>query len=320
VKRPHLLDTELRRFQARWAVRWLVGLSVALALVVNVVQLARSSASTSYEPGTVFGTVPATCHLGTRDGLPLADVRCLERAGAGFGPRFPGPGPGPDTTDVVIRRLDDREVRVGRTFEGTVRGLGIALTLLGILLGSTFLSAEFGSAGLSTQLLFEPRRVRVYGAKALAVFLGCAVCAVAVVAWTGVLQFAVSAMRGSTAGVDAAWLASRVGDTARVAAVCGLAGMCAVAVGAVARRTVVAVGVFLGLVIATGFLGGVSWGRTIGRLSPMNALFAVGFGDLDDPDAFLGLRSLGGAVSIAVVWVLALSVLGAGWFVRREVR
>jgi hypothetical protein len=313
-----LVDTELRRFQARRAVRWLVALSLLVALVVNVVQLARSSASTSDDPAVLFGEVPSSCSLGTRDGLPLADGRCLERAEVGFG--IGGSGQGPNVSRVVVRSVHDRTVRVGRTFEETIRGLGIALTLLGVLLGSTFLAAEFGSAGLSTQLLFEPRRVRLYLAKAAAVFVGCGLGAVIVIAWVGVGQFAASAMRGSTSGLDSGWFAARVADTGRVAAACGLAGVCAVAVGSLARRTVVAVGIFFGLVIATGFLSGVSWGKPVGRVSPMNALFAVGFGDLGDPEAFIGLRTLGGAVFLAVVWVTALSIVGSWWFVRREVR
>jgi hypothetical protein len=83
---------------------------------------------------------------------------------------------------------------------------------------------------------------------------------------------------------------------------------------------VVAVGIFFGVVIATGFLSGVAWGKPLGRVSPMNALFAMGFGDLNDPEAFIGLRTLGGAVFVALVWVAALSIVGSWWFVRREVR
>jgi hypothetical protein len=313
-----LVDTELRRFQARRAVRWLVALCLLIGLIVNVVQLARSSPSTSYQRGDVFGEVPAACRVGTRDGLPVADLHCLERSGKGFG--IGGHTDSPKVSAVVVRSFHDRTVRVGRTFEETIRGLGIAFALLGVLLGSTFLAAEFGSAGLSTQLLFEPRRARLYLAKAAGVFVGCAMCAVLIVAWVGLLQFAASAMRGSTNGVDAGWLAARLADTGRVAAACGLAGVCALAVGSLARRTVVAVGVFFGVVIATGFLGGVAWGKPLARVSPMNALFAMGFADLSDPEAFIGLRTLGGAVFLAFVWATALSIAGGWWFVRREVR
>jgi hypothetical protein len=83
---------------------------------------------------------------------------------------------------------------------------------------------------------------------------------------------------------------------------------------------VVAVGVFFGLVVATGFLSGVSWGKPLARVSPMNSLFAVGFGDLEDPDPFLGLRTLPGAVGVSLAWVLFLSLVGAWWFGRREIR
>jgi ABC-2 type transport system permease protein len=313
-----LVDAELRRFWSRRAVRWLLALCLLLALIVNGVQFARSSISTTYRPGDVFGELPDACRLGERDGVPVVDLRCAERAGLGLGVHGGGGAPVPGT--VLFEDVDDRRVRVGRTFEGTVGGLGIALTMLGVLFGATFLTAEFGSAGLSTQLLFEPRRVRLYLAKVTALFVGCAVCAVIVVAWVGLGQVGASATRGTTSGVDSVWLVERLADTGRVAASSGLAGACAVAVGVLARRTVVAVGVFFGLVIATGFLSGVSWGEPIGRVSPMNTLFAMAVDDFAEAEAFIGLRTLAGAVALSVAWVVGLSVVGAWWFARREVR
>jgi hypothetical protein len=308
-----LLATELRRFSRRRAVRWLVAFGLLLSLVINGVQLARSEEGTQYSRGGSSFLSPE-CRRGEHNGLPVVDQRCFESSLGG-----PGPSNG-QIVEFYFASPSDRRVRVGRTFEDTVAGMGVALSLLGILLGSTFLAAEFGAAGFATQLLFEPRRWLLYAAKVGAVAIGCALVAVLLVAWTGLGQYVASALRGSTDGVDGAWLVDRAGNTLRAAAACALAGVCALAVGALARRTVVAVVIFFGLVIATGFLINTSWGRPLGRNSPMNGIFAVGNGDFGDSDAWAGLASLGGALLVAGAWAVGLSLLAAWWLSRSEIR
>jgi hypothetical protein len=109
-------------------------------------------------------------------------------------------------------------------------------------------------------------------------------------------------------------------DVVRASSACGLGAVCAMAVASIARRTVVAVGIFFGITAGTGFLGGLTWGEPLARLSPMNSLFGMGFGDLDTPDGFFGLRTLTGAVVVSLVWVGLLTVVGAWWFRQREIR
>jgi ABC-2 type transport system permease protein len=309
-----LVGTELRRFGRRRAVRWLVGLGLLLALVINGIQLARSSEGTRYSEAFLV-QVPDECRQGERDGVPVVDPACLDREGL-----FLDAPSGTRPQRVFFAEPSDRRVRIGRTFEDTIAGMGVALSLLGVLLGSTFLAAEFGASGFGTQLLFEPRRWLLYAAKVAAVAIGCALVAVLLIAWTGLGQYADSALRGSTDGVDGGWLVDRAGNTARAAAACALGAVCALAVGALARRTVVAVGIFFGLVIATGFLINTSWGRPLGRNSPMNGIFAVGSGDFSDADTWAGVASLGGALLVAGAWALGLSALAAWWLSRTEIR
>jgi hypothetical protein len=311
-----LVGTELRRFTRRRAVRWLVGLCLLLALVINVVQLARSSEGTTYIRGGL-PALPTQCRTGEHNGLPVIDEDCLNRTGGVF--EVPPPEQR-KPAEVYFVQPSDRRVRVGRTFEDSIAGMGVALALLGVLIGATFLAAEFGASGFGTQLIFEPRRWLLYGAKVAAVAIGCAVVAVLLVAWTGLGQLVASALRGSTAGVDAGWLVDRAGNTSRAVAACALAAVCALAVGAMARRTVVAVGIFFGVVIATGFLINTSWGRPIAKLSPMNGIFAVASGDFSHPDTWGGLHSLGGALLVAGAWAVGLSLLAGFWLSRTEIR
>jgi ABC-2 type transport system permease protein len=309
-----LVGTELRRFSRRRAMRWLVGLGLLLALVINGIQLARSSEGTRYSEAFLT-QVPDECRQGERDGAPVVDPACLDREGL-----FLDAPPGTRPERVFFAEPADHRVRIGRTFEDTIAGTGVALGLLGVLIGATFLAAEFGAAGFGTQLLFEPRRWVLYASKVAAVAVGCAVIAVLLVAWTGLGQYVASALRGSTAGIDGGWLVDRAGNTVRVAGACALAAVCALAVGALARRTVVAVGIFFGVVIATGFLINTSWGRPIAKVSPMNGIFAVASGDFSNPDTWGGLTSLGGAVLVALAWAVGLSLLAAWWLSRSEIR
>jgi hypothetical protein len=53
-------------------------------------------------------------------------------------------------------------------------GVGVALSALAILVGATFAGADWSSGSMTNQLLFRPRRLRLWLAKALAVVLGTA--------------------------------------------------------------------------------------------------------------------------------------------------
>ncbi|HEY1740402.1 MAG TPA: hypothetical protein VGI86_16940 [Acidimicrobiia bacterium] len=217
-----LLRVELRRFFARRAIVVSLLTALLLALVVNIVQLARS-ARTVVSVGPVTGLV------------------------------------------------QDRRIDIARTFSGTVLGVGIALTLLVAFLSATFVAADFGTS-IATQLVFEPRRWRVYLTKTLAVAIGCAVVAFIVLVWCGALQYAGSSMRGITTGVNGAWLRNRAGDIGRAVAGSAMMAAIAFAIGAVTRKTAAAVGTLFGLLIALQFVRRNF--RTVGRLSPVNAVWA----------------------------------------------
>ena len=60
--------------------------------------------------------------------------------------------------------------------------LMVLLACVGILVGATFAGADWGSGSMSNQLLFEPRRLRVWVTKAVAVVLACTAAATVVLA------------------------------------------------------------------------------------------------------------------------------------------
>ena len=76
----------------------------------------------------------------------------------------------------------------------------VLLSGLLMLLGTTFAGADWNSGSMSNQLLFEPRRLRVWGAKAAAVF----VTAAATAAVTLLLFWGAFELLASARGIDTA--------------------------------------------------------------------------------------------------------------------
>jgi ABC-2 type transport system permease protein len=99
--------------------------------------------------------------------------------------------------------------------EANNRGLALPLILaaLSILVGATFAGSDWSTGSISNQLIFEPRRARVWAAKAAAVTLGALVAALVLVAafWATLYLVAESRGLGTGAGVqeDIRWMAAR---------------------------------------------------------------------------------------------------------------
>jgi ABC-2 type transport system permease protein len=316
-----LLATELRRFAARRAIRLLLAGALVLVVVVNAVQLARAEQTTLAVHDARVDRVPAECVLERRP-EPVLDASCAFRSGADV--LFiagPPAGKTPVGVDVLLAEARDTRPHVGRTLEQTIRGIGMALVVLGLLLGATFLGGDYGTS-LSTQLLFEPRRRRVFTAKWWAVGAGTALVAAVVLVSNGAAQWVISALRGTTDGVDGAWVARRALDVLRVTGACALAAMLAMAITAFVRRTVATVVGLFGALIVGQFLGGTAWGRTILRLVPTTSLWGVAIGRFhtEDRRPFGGLHTVAGAWTLALVWGGVGLVVGAWWFARQEVR
>ena len=164
-----LLAVELRRFLSRRAIAVVLLLTVAAALVLAGSTIWSTRGATAAEVAT------AQQQLGLEASATRGDYEaCLDDPPAG-------------SDDVVAEqrceelnpRLDwflpRDELDLAAELAGS--GLVLALVLAGaaIVVGTTFAGADWHSGALSTQLLFRPRRLRLWGAKAVAVVLGVAV-------------------------------------------------------------------------------------------------------------------------------------------------
>jgi hypothetical protein len=296
-----LLDAELRRLFSRRLVHGAFAFGILLSAVVIVVLTVRSDFRTDTTGQTSVCPAP-TGPTGAPD----------------TGTFGPGPGSNCVTTNVSQRR--DHRLKVGANYSDTVGGSGAAMVFVAFIIGASFVGAEFGAASLSTQLIFEPRRLRVVVAKAIAVAIGTAILAVAVLLWIGLLQWGGSQLRGVVQGLDGSWFAARAGDIARVAAAVGLAAATSYAITVVTRRTVAAVAGLLIVGWAAAIVGNLASWHWVGKFNPATAFVIVAVDPrLSAVDRSRTLTAGGAAVS-ACVWTVGLCAIGIIEFGRREVR
>jgi ABC-2 type transport system permease protein len=134
--------------------------------------------------------------------------------------------------------------------ERTNTGAGVATLLIGLvmLIGTTFAGHDWNTGSMSNQLLFDPRRLRVWGAKALVVFgVGLVVSALALAGfWAATAWLAQS--RDLTVP-DGTWDAIR-GSWWRTSLLAAAAGAGAYALTMLFRSTVATLGIMFGVSVA----------------------------------------------------------------------
>lgn len=129
-----------------------------------------------------------------------------------------------------------------------LRSASYLLAFLAFLLGAGFVAAEFTTGAIGNWLTFEPRRVRVYGAKVIAVGVGVLPLALVVTATIAAGAWTIAEVWGSVALTGAErgyllWSGVRVVVLAVVAASIGAA------IGALLRHTAAVIGVAMAYII-----------------------------------------------------------------------
>lgn len=179
------------------------------------------------------------------------------------------------------------ELKVREAMRGP--GLGVVTILMGLLMlvGTTFAGADWSSGSMSNQLLFEPRRARVWLAKAGAVLaLALTTSAVLLAAFWGGIALLVRS-RGIDVRPDMPELVA--GSSGRAVLVIGAAAVGAYAVTMLVRSTVFTLGAMFAVVVGATVLlalvgvseawfpnknlGAVIWNGTTYYLDPPDACF-----------------------------------------------
>lgn len=186
--------------------------------------------------------------------------------------------------------------------EWILMSMGIPLIMLGWLVGASFMGAEWHSRTITATLTWESRRVRVLAAKAVSV-------TVVVLFWVALLQvflasvlYPAGALKGTTAGVNAAFWGTLSGVGLRVAGAGAIASLLGFSLAALGRSTAAALGAgFVQLALVESLIrrfrpGWVDWliGDNLG-------LFLVGpeeVGHLSHSQLSAGLLLAGYAVAL----------------------
>ena len=237
-----LLGVELRRFGSRRA--------IAVILLVATALAALMVASAAYGTRPADATERAAAqdaYSQEVEAFELERDRCLEDPTAYY-------AEGSTAADCENGRPqpDWFLPRPGLDLAGEVENRGTVLLVLlagaSILVAATFSGADFASGSMVNQLLFVPRRLRVWAAKAVAVVLGTTLAAAVVIAAFWATLWGVAQGRGISTPADTWSLVA--GTSGR-----GLGLVAGVALGSFAltmllRHTVGTLGLLFGYAVA----------------------------------------------------------------------
>lgn len=191
-----LLKVELTRFRSRRA--------IVLVLIAAALLTALVAGTTIWETRPVSAADQARAEklaAQERD-QPWAkrDLRqCLKDPQGWMGPRATAE----DCEQMQPQAdwyLDRSQLDLESVEEGQGTAIIVMLTALLLVVGTTFAGADWASGSVSNQLLFEPRRARVWLAKAGAVFLGAAVTATVLLGAFWLTLYLVAESRGISTG------------------------------------------------------------------------------------------------------------------------
>ena len=229
-----LAAAEIGRVLSRRAVLVLVLVAAGLAIVL--------ASAAAYDSRPLSGTeIDAAQEALAQDTAAYDEerARCLEDPS------------GADSCDRSRPTLEQYLTRTPLDLAAEVDDRGTVLMVLlagvGLLIGATFGGADWANGSLGTQLLFEPRRARLWLAKAVAVTLVATVVAavVAVGFWAGLAGVAL--VRDLGVGADT-WQPV-VGTTARGLGLVAAATLGAFALTMVLRSTVATLGALFGFTL-----------------------------------------------------------------------
>lgn len=243
-----LMRVELRRYVAREGVRWLVVGMVAAVLLTGFAAWRSSRPATEAQLDQAqadyqlqltnwnqFGEQQITqcrdSEQQARQQDPSADFHC-------------------DQMKPTVEQFLPPRATFAASARGWLTQVSTFVLLLSLIVGATFIAAEFSTGAITTWLTFEPRRGPVFASKAAVVTLVTGVAALLVSALAIGVFWAATAINHSTGDVTSQTL-SDLGDQAgRIAAAAAAAALLGAALGFLTRHTAAVIAVAIGWLIA----------------------------------------------------------------------
>jgi len=298
-----LLLVEIRRVIARRLIKGLVILAVAGIALGAII-----AAATSHRPSP---EVVAAGEQRAADALR----ECL--AGHTIEPQDLPP-------DVTLEEFCRENVRPEfyyasgglnlRDLPNWLQGVSFILFVGALVVGASFVGAEWHAGTMTTLLTWEPRRLRVLAAKALACVAVVFVLAAGLEVVLSLVLALVAKTRGITSGLPAGWFRSVVGAIARVGTSSAAASALGLSLAMIGRNAAAAMGVSFGyLAIVEGLIRGLKpqWQKWLFG-DNLNA-FILGGG------SFPGGRSVAAAALVLGLYLGVLLFVAAVSFRVRDV-
>ncbi|GAA1531535.1 ABC transporter permease subunit [Kribbella lupini] len=139
-----------------------------------------------------------------------------------------------------------------------LQGSSYLLAFAAFLIGASFVGAEFSSASIGNWLTFEPRRMRVYGSKLVAVAVGMVPVAVVTLALLLAGTYLIVSQMGVTTGTTGKVWGNLLETSGRTVVLAGVAGALGGVLALLLRHTAAAIGVIMGYaVLVEGIFGSV---------------------------------------------------------------
>ncbi len=188
-----LIRVELTRYRTRRVIVLLIAVAALLAGLVAF----QSAWDTRPPTDAEIATAQANADIeGKKAGVESDVAQCVKDYVADATEEFAEQQCrdmfSPDDTNYLPRS----ELNLNGTLQGN--GIGIALLVIGLIIiaATTFTGADWASGSIRNQVLFEPRRSRVWAAKAIAVSLASGLVAFVVLGAFWLALYLVAAERG----------------------------------------------------------------------------------------------------------------------------
>jgi ABC-2 type transport system permease protein len=138
-----------------------------------------------------------------------------------------------------------------------LQGISSITSILGLVIGASFVAASWQTGTISTIFTWEPRRLRWFAARIMVVAAGVLMMTALIVSFMSAGLALAAILRGSTAGVGGAWWTDVVTTSLRLSVAAAVAAVIGGAVAAVGRHTASALGaVFIYTAVLEGLVRG----------------------------------------------------------------
>lgn len=192
----------------------------------------------------------------------------------------------------------------------------VFLAIGALMGGATFIGGEWRWGTITTLLMWEPRRARVFVAKAVTVVLLTFVIGIVLQGLVGLSVLPAALWRGTTAGMDAEWWRGVIGAVLRASGLAAGAALLGYAVASIGRNTAAALGMAFAYVsIFEALVRGLkpAWQRWL--IGENGAVFLTG----REPGGTDFERTVVEAGLILALYLAALAGAGYMVFARRDV-